>query len=282
MNSIYALTTHHERRDDAAEAWHELNVCAIGFVRFGNLGRAKEEDLPSDVRAFLKIKKGDLVLAYAAGNRIAYVGEIVDGKYLHRTNNVVGLDEDDGGFGYPNQYEVKWFDKPYDFSRKDLPDYLWKQLGKRGRTVVPLKLYRRSFDQVKQIILAAARSGSLSYDINEDTVKAGMRKYLRRRIDSLEKGLKIMKSEERTSKTDQPDFIARDKNGKTVVIECKGYAYPGDCGQLERYERNIAREKPRLMLVAFRIDDGCLKEAERNPRIELFECDLKFTKISPK
>jgi hypothetical protein len=165
--------------------------------------------LSSEARTFLKIKKGDLVLAYATGNRIASVGEIVDGKYLHRTNNIVGLDKENGGFGYPNQYKVKWFDKPYDFSRKDLPDYLWKQLGQKGRTVVPLKLYRRSFDEVKQIILATARSGSLSYDMNEDTVKAGIQKYLRRHIDSLEKGLKIMKSEERTSKTDQPDFLSQ-------------------------------------------------------------------------
>lgn len=280
MNSIYALTTHHERRDEAAEVWHELGICAIGFVSYGRLKRSKNEDYTSDVRTFLKIKKGDLVLAYAAGNRIAYIGDIADGVYLHRTSNVVGLDEDEGGFGYPNQYKVRWFDKPYDFSRYDLPDYLWKQLGKRGRTVVQLSLYRRSFDEVKQIILATARSGSLSYDINEDTVKAGIRKYLRRQIDSLEKGLKITKSEERTSKTDQPDFVARDKNGKKVIIECKGYACPIDCDQLDRYGKSLAKEKPRLMLVAFRIDDGCLKEAERNSQIELFECDLKFKKVS--
>ena len=280
MNAIYALTTHDERRDEAAEAWHELNVCAIGFVRFGNLRKAEETDLPSNARNFLKMKKGDLVLAYAGGNRIAYVGEIADGKYMHTTKNIVGLDEDDGGFGYPNQYKVKWYDKPYDFSRKDLPDYLWKQLGIRGRTVVPIKLGRRSFDEVKQIILATARSGSLSYEINEDTVKAGIRKYLRRKMDSLEEGLTIIKSEESTGETDRPDFIAKDRNGKKVVIECKGYAYPSYCEQLERYGKNLARENPRLMLVAFRIDDGCLKEAERNPRMELYECDLKFHKIS--
>jgi hypothetical protein len=215
-------------------------------------------------------------------NRIAYVGEIDDGKYLYTRKNIVGRDEDKGGFEYANQYKVKWYDRPYDFSRKDLPDYLWTQLGKKGRTVVHIKLGRRSFDEVKQIIMVTARPGSSSYEINEDTVKAGIRKYLRRNIDSLEKGLKIVRFEERTSKTDQPDFLAKDRNGRTVIIECKGYAYSDVCDQLERYEESIEKEKPRLMLVAFRIDDGCLKAAEKNPQMELFECDLKFTKVTAK
>jgi RecB family endonuclease NucS len=176
--------------------------------------------------------------------------------------------------------EEKWLNKPYDFSRYDLPPFLFNQLGKRGRTVVPIRFYRRSFDQVKQIILTNARSGSLSYEVNEDMIKAGLRKYLQRHIDSLEKGLRIVKAEKSTSKTDRPDFIAKDKSEKTVVIECKGNAFPGDCEQLERYGKSLAKENPRLMLIAFRIDDDCIKLARENPRIELFECDLEFIKIS--
>ena len=278
MNKIYAIVTHHERPDDAAEAWRECNVCAIGWARYGNLKKTKQK-LPSDARLFLKIKKGDIILAYAGGNRIAYVGEIASGKYMHTTRNIVGRNEDDGGFEYPNQYKVKWWDKPFDFSRKDLPLFLFKQLGKRGRTVVPIKFYRRSFDKVKQIILTTSRSGSLSYEVNEDMIKAGLRKYLRRYINSLEKGLKIVKSEKSTSRTDRPDFIAKDRSGTTVIIECKGNAFPGDCEQLERYGENLARENPRLMLIAFKIDDGCIELAKRIPRMELFECDLEFTKI---
>jgi hypothetical protein len=279
MNGIYAITTHHDRPSDAAEAWRECNVCAIGFTRYGNLKKAKQSELPSDVQLFLKIKKDDLVLAYAGGNRIAYVGEIENGEYLRTQKNIVGLKEDDGGFEYPNQYRVKWYDKPYDFSRKDLPPFLLDQLGKRGRTVVRIELNRRSFDEVKQIIMTNARSGSLSYEINEDTVKAGIRKYLRRHIVSLEEGLKIVKSEEATGKTDRPDFIGKDKSGRTVIIECKGYAYPEDCDRLEEYGQNLGKENPRMMLVAFRIDDGCLKAVKKNPRIELYECDLTFRKI---
>lgn len=281
MNSIYAITTHHDRPSDAAEAWREVNVCAIGFRRFGVLTKGNPDEFSKDAQLFLKIKKGDLILAYATGNRIAYVGEIEDGKYNHTDDNIVGLDEKAGGFGYPNQYKVKWFEKPRDFSRIDLPPFLQKQLGKRGRTVVLIDLNRRSFEEVKQIILACARSESLSYEINEDTVKAGIRKYLRRHIDSLEDGLMIIKSEEATTASDRPDFIAKDRDNRTVLIECKGYAVPQDCGQLERYGEGLEKKNPRLMLVAFRIDDGCLKEAKNNPQMELFECDLKFKKVFP-
>jgi len=91
--------------------------------------------------------------------------------------------------------------------------------------------------------------------------------------------MKITKSEERTTASDQPDFIAQDKEKRKVIIECKGYAVPEDCGQLERYGEGLEKENPRLILVAFKIDDGCLKEARKNPQMELFECDLKFKKI---
>jgi len=64
-----------------------------------------------------------------------------------------------------------------------------------------------------------------------------------------------------------------------VIIECKGIAYPGDCEQLERYGRNLARENPRLMLIAFKIDGECVKFAKKHPEMELYECDLTFAKI---
>jgi bifunctional DNA-binding transcriptional regulator/antitoxin component of YhaV-PrlF toxin-antitoxin module len=279
MNRIYAIVTHDKLPDDAAEAWKELNICAIGWDRYGNLKKAIPENLPSDVRNFLKIRKGDVILAYARANRISYVGEIVNGRYMHTHRNVVGRDEDYGGFEYPNQYEVKWWDRPYDFSRYDLPPFLYEQLGKKGRTVIPIEFHRRSFDEVKQIIVTNARSGSISYEINEDMIKAGIRKYLNRHLNSLEEGLKIVKSEKPTSKTDRPDFIAKDRLRQTVLIECKGTAYPEDCEQLERYGKNLTKENSRLMLVAFKITDECISIARKNPRMKLFECDLVFNKI---
>jgi hypothetical protein len=69
MNLMYAIVTHHERPDDAAEAWKECNVCAIGWARYGNLKKTKH-DLPSNARLFLKIKKGDVILAYAGGKMV--------------------------------------------------------------------------------------------------------------------------------------------------------------------------------------------------------------------
>jgi hypothetical protein len=278
MNKIYAIVTHHERPDAGAEAWKECNVCAIGFHSDKKLTKMKDAALAADARTFLKMEKGDVILAYTWGNRIAYVGEVVDGKYTYTTENLVGRSEEQGGFGYPHQYKVKWWDKPYDFSRKDLPEFLRDQLGKRGRTVIPIVLGRRSFDQVKQIIITNAESGSLSYDVNEDMIKAGMRKYLRRHLNSLEKGLKITGAEASISESGRPDFIAKDEKGKTVLIECKGFAYPADLEQLERYGKDFAKEKPRLMLVAFKMADECVKLAKKNPKIELFECDLTFSK----
>lgn len=277
MSKIYAIVTHRERPDEAAEAWKEYNVCAIGFHGDKSLKKVKDEYLAADARVFLKIEKGDVILAYTWGNRIAYVGDIVDGEYTYTKKNAVGRSKEQGGFGYPHQFEVAWWDKPYDFSRYDLPKFIWNQLGKRGRTVIPIMLYRRSFDQVKQIIITNGESGSLSYDVNEDMIKAGMRKYLRRHINSLEKGLKITKAETSISESDRPDFIAQDERGKTVIIECKGSAFPTDLDQLERYGKDFAKEKPRLMLVAFRIADECATLAEKkNPKIELVECDLTF------
>jgi len=279
MKAIYAIVTHHERPDDAAEAWKDCNVCAIGWSRFGNLKKTRKENLPSDIRTFLKIKKGDLILAYAGANRIAYVGEIIDGKYMHTTRNIVGKSEDEGGFEYSNQYRVNWWDEPFDFSRYDLPPFLLNQLGKRGRTVTPIELQRRSFEEVKRIIMINARSGYLSFEVNEDMIKASIRKYMKRHINSLEKGLKIVKAEKAVSQTDRPDFIARDSSGQAVIIECKGTAHHEDCEQLERYGKNYAKGNARLILVAFKITDECLLSARKSTGIELFECDLKFRKI---
>ena len=117
MNSIYSITTHRERPSDAAEAWYECQVCAIGWSRYGNLKKSKLASLPKEVQTFLKIKKGDLILAYATENRIGYLGEIETGEYVYTRMNIVG-EKENGGFDYPNQFGVNWFKEPRDFSRK--------------------------------------------------------------------------------------------------------------------------------------------------------------------
>ena len=280
MPSVYSIVTHHERADDAAEAWKECRVCAIGYNCEKNLNEFDKKDLAKDSQVFLKIEKGDLILAYAGGNRIAYVGEITDGKYHYTHRNIVGRDEEQMGFGYRHQYKVSWWEYPYDFSRYDLPRFLYSQLGKRGKTVVPIRLQRRSVGQIKEIIRSCAQSGSLSYEVNEDMIKAGLRKYLRKHVSNLERGLKITRAERGISKIDRPDFLAIDEKGGKVIIECKGVAYPSDIDQIERYGRTSG-EKARLILVAFKIRDECLKSAAANPKIELYECDLSFRKTAP-
>jgi hypothetical protein len=150
IHSVYAITTHHKNPPDAAEAWRECNVCAIGDF---------EEDSLT-YSTFDGINQGDLILAYSCHNRIAYVGEIANGKLRRENKNIVSDDPKDDGFGYPNQKEVNWWDRPHHFSRKEklLPGDLRNQLGKRGKTVVQIKvngeteLNATQFSKVKEMI----------------------------------------------------------------------------------------------------------------------------------
>jgi predicted Mrr-cat superfamily restriction endonuclease len=272
MNSIYVITTHHEKPNEAAEAWKKIGICAIGWARYGNLKKPKYE-LTGDAKIFLEIEKGDLVLAYATKNKIALVGEVTS-EYCRNTENLVGKDEGDGGFGYPNQYEVNWFKEPFDFDRKDLPQDLWSQIGKRGRTVVKLELHRRNFEQVKQIILTNPISGGLSEKGREDLIKAGLLKYLKNEINSLEKGLVITDVERQIENKNRPDFIARDINGRKVIIECKGTAEADVIDQIARYRKNYSKDA-RILLIAFSISNEC-KKALKQENVELIECDLIF------
>lgn len=276
MNSIYVIVTHHERPDEAAEAWKENGVCAIGFNSYGDLKKSKKDRLPPDAMYFSQIDKGDLILAYANRNKIALVGEVI-GDYERNKQNIVGRNEDKGGFEYHNQYKVNWLTDPYDFDRKNLPEEFWKQMGRRGITVKKLDLGKRSFDQVRNIILSCAISGSLSQHGNEDMVKAGLLKYLKKKINPFEEGLVILEQEKQINEDNRLDFLAKDKKGKNVIIECKGTAYPLACDQLEEYAKYYP-DDTRLLLVAFNITNECKRRASTNSRIELYECDLSFEK----
>src|SRR3989338_6769868 len=164
MNKIFAITTHHEEPVDAAEAWERNGVCAIGFVRKGNLRRLKGEQFNRDIQLFLEIEKDDLILAYATGNMIAYVGQVVDGKCLYNDRNEVGKKAE---FYYPNQFRVEWWPEPNHFQRTDFPQFFSKQLGKRGRTVVRLDLGGYSFAKAVGMIRTCANTNSAATDLNE-------------------------------------------------------------------------------------------------------------------
>ncbi|MGD0145975.1 MAG: hypothetical protein ABSB53_03870 [Nitrososphaerales archaeon] len=229
------------------------------------------------MRDFLGIRKGDIVLAYTKDRRISYVGEVTSNYKPNQTKNAVGKPEKMGGFEYPNQFKVKWWDEPYDFFKEDLGVF-GSQIGKPYKTVTPIELGRLSFERFKKFLATGVPSGSASHGLDEDTIKAGILKYLKGNLDVLESGLKPKKAERRITEKDQPDFMAEDARGREVLIECKGTAGSDAVEQLERYGKS--RRDARLMLIAYRIDEECRRIAKGKPRIELYECDLKFTRAS--
>jgi hypothetical protein len=282
LNSIYVVVTHHpgcrrHTKEDAAEAWKQDKVCAIGWHGWGDLRKVPKNKLLGDMKHFLGIRRGDIILAYTRSN-IACVGDVLTrDSYVER--NRVGRPEKEGGFGYPNQCKVNWWSTPTDVLPSQLPGDLATQMGKRGRSVIPLKLGRRTLEQVREI-LRNTPSGSGSHNLDEDTIKAGIAKYLRRDLGNLEPGMRILKAEKSISKSERPDFIGVDATERSVVIECKGWADINSLRQLADRYRRWAPTDARLLLVAYRFDDECRKEAKRYRNVELWEADLGFTKIA--
>jgi predicted Mrr-cat superfamily restriction endonuclease len=287
MSQVYCIITHHKRPNDAARAWKRLGVCAIGWASLGNIKNKHIEQLHSEFKKkypndksfnnivlFRQIRKGDLILAYAGGNTIAYVGTVI-GSYKENHKNEVGSEKE---FGYPNQYPVDWWSEPRYFSRKNLPLHFSNQFGKRGKTVTQIDLGRKYFDDFKKIILECAESDSQQIELNEDMVKAGLQKYLNEKIFKLEKGLTLDSAEYSINKENRPDFIATDSKRKKVIIECKGWAHVNAVEQILNYKKQYGHVKPRLMLIAFKIDSEC-KKAAKKEGIEIIECELEFSKL---
>jgi hypothetical protein len=291
---ILAITTLHKGGEDAAEAaelWKMLGICAVGwspnnFCRCGNKKQVeqlvKKENLSAraeEIWAFLSANDGDVVLAYSRDNTIAYVGEM-DGPCRFTTANAIG--DPKGKFEYPSQRKVKWWDEPHHFSRHNLPDYFAGQLGKRGVTVAEIIPDSKGVEGFVKIMKTCANSGSKLPGINEDAIKAGLVKYLHYSLDRLEKGLRIQSAEVTIGKDrkSRPDFIAEDKDGRTVLIECKGNAGEGTVEQIMGYSREYGKGKEtRLMIVAFRINEACKLAATKVGNIELVECNLDFWKL---
>ena len=294
---IFAITTYHEtaKAAEAAELWKRLGICGIGWSEIDFCGKrvlsSKEEIKQAlrkkdystrgseDIWCFVKeISEGDLVLAYSRHNTIAYIGEVKGPCELNR-KNAVG--DPKGKFGYSHQRKVEWWEEPHHFDRHDLPKYFADQFGKRGVTVAEIIPKSKGFERFRKIVATCARSGSKLPGINEDAIKAGLVKYLYHSLDRLEKGLKIKSAEIAIGKKKRPrpDFIAEDREGRKVVIECKGTAGENAVEQVQRYGKEYGRGKePRLMIVAFRINDFCRSAARKAGNIELVECDLDFQK----
>ncbi|MBI2986558.1 MAG: DUF91 domain-containing protein [Deltaproteobacteria bacterium] len=298
--AIYSVVTYHDAKfaTSAADAWMQSERCAIGYMRSKKtasrlqslvkageferddvLGIVKDSRVTRELHLFLKIKIGDIVIAYCKENTIAAVG-ICIGEYEYNDKNSVGRPgEPDGGqFNYPNQKRVKWFETPTYFPRNELPEKISEQLGKRGRTVTEVDGY--SDDQLLSFLRTTTIKLSYRGKFNEELVKAGLSKYLKQNMDLLEPGFVITSEEEATGQRERPDFLAKDASGRTVIIECKGRADETAVTQLVRYRKKYQkqRESPRCFLIASHIDEKCRKEAKRN-KIEFFETDLVFRKV---
>jgi len=289
---IFAVTTYHEAGEaaEAAEEWKKLGICAIGwgppnFCKCKNKEEIKrrlskigwDTRGAEDIWYFIgEMSEGDLVLAYSRDNTIAYVGEVKGPCKFDRDNSIGDLD----GFDYPHQRKVEWWEEPHHFDRHDLPKYLSDQFGKRGVTVAEINPGSKGFKGFEMIVKSCASSGSKFPGINEDTIKAGLLKYLHRSLDRLEDGL-IIKSAEISigkQKRSRPDFIAEDKQGRTVLIECKGTAGESAVEQIQSYAKEYGENKYRLLIIAFKINEACRLAAKKAGNIELVECDLDFHK----
>ncbi|MEM2983096.1 MAG: hypothetical protein QXH17_08040 [Candidatus Bathyarchaeia archaeon] len=61
------------------------------------------------------------------------------------------------------------------------------------------------------------------------------------------------------------DFVAEEKDGKPVLIECKGTARESAVEQIIDCQKEYDKEKnPRLVIVAFKIDQRCISAAKKH------------------
>jgi predicted Mrr-cat superfamily restriction endonuclease len=292
VHKIFSITTYNDNEfvEEVAEEWKRLGICAIGWASLGRLDKFKNEKEiikrlrrrgrptrnATEIWRFLKdINKGDIIFAYTKDNTIAYIGEVKNGKYEFNEDNVIGEE-----YEYPNQKSVDWWDEPHHFDRHDLPREIAEQFGKRGVIVAKIDVGSRGAKKIIEIVKLCAKSGSKLGLINEDIIKAGLVKFLYRSIDRLELGLKIEKVESVIGKKKRPDFIAKDSKGKTVIIECKGTAGAEAVDQIKSYEKLYGKGfTPRLIIVAYKIDESCRSAARKAKNVELFECDLYFQRL---
>jgi predicted Mrr-cat superfamily restriction endonuclease len=291
MPNVFAVTTYYRssEREQAAEAWKQNGVVALGWPWVGDLEKFKSREAlskkldsgnrgSSALWSFLNgVKKGDLILAYATRNTIAYVGTIT-GKYEYETSNRVGLSTKKGGLGYPHQRRVKWWSKPLYFSRKELPMDIAKQIGLQGQTIVKIELGNLGFDGLCDFLRKNAHSFADTHlTVNEDTVKAGIMNYLHSDLNAL--GLRITHAEHGIQEQKRPDFLALDKAGNIVIIECKAIANENSVKQVKGYIKKYKKNPgTRAILVAFRFSDKCQTLAEAEG-IDLYQCNLGFKKL---
>ena len=155
-----------------------------------------------------------------------------------------------------------------------------KQMGIQGRVIFEIDPGHLGFDGFRDFLKDNENSFTdTSLNLNEDTVKAGIRKYLHSNMSAIGNGLRIIHAEHGIEDQKRPDFIAKDASGKTVLIECKGVADEKAISQARGYLKKFKKELgTRAIVVAFRANVNCRKLAQKY-NIELYECDLSFNKV---
>lgn len=281
MSKIYFIVTHHEDPEGAGEKWVDEGVCAVGwFSGISMRGVKTKEQLIkrthdklgerraiNELLRFLQINVGDIIIAYQNKNTIAAIGK-VSSDYIYNNKNSTG-----DHYGYPHQKKVSWLVSPRGFLKKHLPQDIAVQLGKRGITTKAIETSYSGDEFLKAVRSFKIPDHEGVY--NEDLVKSGLSKYVRKKLDKLERGLLITREEKAIDTGNRPDFLAKDRNQTKVVIECKGSQVGLDAiEQVLRYKKSYGKNA-RYLLIAFSFDHRLIEKAKKNG-IEVYEVDLKF------
>ena len=292
--TLVKIVTHHKNPSRAAELYLHEGLIAIGYVYDKAVSQKNEEAIKKYFREdrdlteqqvgqsasiFLKfrdeIKEGDVVFAYAGGNKIALVGEII-GPHKFNDRNIVG--DEKGDIGYPNQRKVKWWDTPQSFDRTFLPRDLSEWVARPGTLAI------RDYD-IKKLRLALQKIPTEETMIKtleihgEDEIKDYMEKHL----EDVKKGLKLTQREYPIN-SDRMDFLAKDRNGVDTVVEVKTTADDSAVTQTRRYMRMYKNSKGvaqvRGLIVAEEFTKRCLEEIEELTghgfNLSLYKCKKKF------
>jgi len=275
---IVKIFAHDEFPQEAAELFEKEGIVAVGWSRFGNLNGLTYDEIKQKSKKLWKrtesqsakdasqlimfrddVEIGDIVLAYLGGNRVALVGEVIGG-YKFNTKNATGNLK--GKIAYANQRKVSWRDKPRNFDRHLLPDDLSQWVAIPG--TISLKPYNKiKFEKAIQSIPSQETVTKALEIHDEDEIKD----YMEKHIGEIEKGLVLIEREYQTS-TGPMDFLAKDKDGVSTVIEVKMKADDHTITQLRRYMRSFKNDsgkaKVRGIVVAEEFSKTSLDDAKEH------------------
>lgn len=278
---IVKIVTHHKLPNEAAELFDREGIVAVGWSELGDLtgltydeikekskriNKRNEWEAAKDASQLIMFRDGidvdDIVFAYLGGNKVALVGEIT-GKYKFNTKNATGNLK--GDIAYSNQRKVTWWEKPRNFDRHLLPEDLSKFVALTG--TISAKPY--GIDKVKKAIssIPSQETVTKALEIHDENE---IKEYMEKHMSEVEKGLTLVGREFQTS-TGPMDFLARDKDGTSTVIEVKMKADDHTVTQLRRYMRShkndSGKPKVRGIVVAEEFSKTALDDVKEH-------CDL--------